>query len=107
MMVAVDIAPPAHMVISAVDAPRRSSSCRAVVIKRAPVLPTECPIMLNLDPPLHTKVRAIVSRGFTGSRRSRSATTEARLCRRTTPWARVRVLGDDDAEGSRPPPLRP
>ena len=29
MMVAVDIAPPAHMVTIAVDASRRSSSCRA------------------------------------------------------------------------------
>ena len=29
MMVAVDMAPPAHMVISAVLASRRSSSCRA------------------------------------------------------------------------------
>ena len=40
MMVAVAIAPPAHMVISAVPAPRRSSSCSAVVSSRAPVLPT-------------------------------------------------------------------
>src|SRR6202034_4885224 len=39
-IVAVAIAPPAHMVISAVDASRRSISCTAVVIRRAPVLPT-------------------------------------------------------------------
>jgi hypothetical protein len=37
MMVAVAMAPPAHMVIRAVLASRRSSSCSAVVISRAPV----------------------------------------------------------------------
>lgn len=40
MMVAVDNAPPAHLVISAVDSPVRSSSCSALVISRLPVLPT-------------------------------------------------------------------
>lgn len=40
MMVPVDSAPPAHMVISAVDLSVRSSSCSAVVINRLPVLPT-------------------------------------------------------------------
>jgi len=34
MIVPVDSAPPAHIVISAVDASRRSSSCSAVVINR-------------------------------------------------------------------------
>ena len=50
MMVAVAIAPPAHMVISAVAAPRRSSSCSAVVSSRAPVLPTGWP--RAIAPPL-------------------------------------------------------
>src|SRR5215469_319300 len=50
MMVAVDMAPPAHMVIRAVAASRRSSSCRAVVISRAPVLPTGWP--RAIAPPL-------------------------------------------------------
>jgi cholest-4-en-3-one 26-monooxygenase len=50
MMVAVDMAPPAHMVISAVLASRRSSSCKAVVSSRAPVLPTGCP--MAIAPPL-------------------------------------------------------
>jgi hypothetical protein len=40
MIEAVDIAPPAHMVISAVLAWRRSTSCSAVVISRTPVAPT-------------------------------------------------------------------
>ena len=50
MMVAVAIAPPAHMVISAVVASRRSSSCSAVVSSRAPVLPTGWP--MAIAPPL-------------------------------------------------------
>ena len=40
MIVPVDSAPPAHMVISAVLWSVRSSSCSAVVISRLPVLPT-------------------------------------------------------------------
>jgi hypothetical protein len=40
MIVAVAIAPPAHIETSAVVASRRSSSCRAVVSRRDPVLPT-------------------------------------------------------------------
>ena len=40
MIVAVAIAPPAHIEISAVLASVRSSSCSAVVISREPVLPT-------------------------------------------------------------------
>jgi hypothetical protein len=50
MIVAVDMAPPAHMVISAVAASRRSSSCRAVVSSRAPVAPTGWP--RAIAPPL-------------------------------------------------------
>ena len=50
MMVAVDMAPPAHIVISAVLASRRSSSCSAVVISRAPVAPTGWP--RAIAPPL-------------------------------------------------------
>jgi hypothetical protein len=50
MIVAVDMAPPAHMVISAVAASRRSSSCRAVVSSRAPVAPTRWP--RAIAPPL-------------------------------------------------------
>ena len=50
MMVAVAMAPPAHMVIRAVLASRRSSSCSAVVISRAPVAPTGCP--RAIAPPL-------------------------------------------------------
>ena len=50
MIEAVAIAPPAHMVIRAVLASRRSSSCRAVVISRAPVLPTGWPSAIA--PPL-------------------------------------------------------
>jgi hypothetical protein len=50
MMVAVAMAPPAHMVISAVLASRRSSSCSAVVSSRAPVLPTGWPSAI--EPPL-------------------------------------------------------
>ena len=40
MIVPVDSAPPAHMVISAVLWSVRSNSCSAVVISRLPVLPT-------------------------------------------------------------------
>ena len=40
MIVPVDSAPPAHIVIRAVLWSVRSSSCSAVVIKRLPVLPT-------------------------------------------------------------------
>lgn len=40
MIVPVAMAPPAHIVINAVVASRRSSSCNAVVINRVPVLPT-------------------------------------------------------------------
>src|SRR5690242_7012744 len=50
MMVAVAMAPPAHMVTRAVPAPRRSSSCSAVVSSRAPVLPTGWP--RAIAPPL-------------------------------------------------------
>ena len=50
MMVPVASAPPAHMVISAVLPSRRSSSCRAVVIRREPVLPTGWPSAIA--PPL-------------------------------------------------------
>src|SRR5690606_31488761 len=50
MIVAVARAPPAHMVISAVDWSDRSSSCSAVVISRAPVAPTGWPSAMA--PPL-------------------------------------------------------
>ena len=40
MIVPLAIAPPAHIVTSALDASRRSSSCRAVVSSRVPVEPT-------------------------------------------------------------------
>ena len=43
MMVAVANAPPLHVVINVVEASRRSSSCSAVMISWAPVLPTGCP----------------------------------------------------------------
>ena len=43
VIVAVAIAPPAHIEISAVLPSRRSSSCSAVVISRDPVLPTGWP----------------------------------------------------------------
>ena len=72
MMVAVDIAPPAHMVTSAVDASRRSSSCRAVVSSRDPVLPTGCPSAMA--PPS----RSIHYRPLT--RAPGPATSPRRLC---------------------------
>src|SRR6266568_1198101 len=50
MMVAVAMAPPAHIEISAVLASRRSSSCSAVVSSRDPVLPTGWP--RAIAPPL-------------------------------------------------------
>ena len=50
MMVPVDSAPPAHMVISAVLLSVRSSSCSAVVISRLPVQPTGWPSAIA--PPL-------------------------------------------------------
>ncbi len=50
MMVPVDNAPPAHIVISAVLLSVRSSSCSAVVMSRLPVLPTGWPSAIA--PPL-------------------------------------------------------
>ena len=44
------IAPPQHIVTSAVFLSERSSSCKAVVMRRAPVAPTGCPIAIA--PPL-------------------------------------------------------
>ena len=57
MMVAVDNAPPAHIVISAVDLSERSSSCSAVVIRREPVEPTGCPSAMA--PPLTLTLRHV------------------------------------------------